>query len=115
MLSRITSQRATNLDNLDAAVSSRLPTSGYSAPDNSGIASAGASAAAASAASAAAKKLLEADRVIDTTVTPWALVLIEKGTGALGSGNELLRQKLHDVSGTNVVDTTTIIGQSTAP
>src|ERR1051325_9244372 len=76
------------IGNLDAAVSSRLATSGYAAPDNSGIASAGAAAASASTAAAAARKLLESDRVIDTAVTPWALVLIEKGTGALGSGNE---------------------------
>jgi hypothetical protein len=35
--SRLTAGRATNLDNLDAAVSTRLATAGYTAPDNAGI------------------------------------------------------------------------------
>lgn len=35
-----TNARAADIDNLDAAVSSRLPTSGYTAPDNVGIANA---------------------------------------------------------------------------
>jgi hypothetical protein len=58
--------------------------------------------------------LLEADRVIDTGVSPWALVLIKKGTGALGDEGavELLRQGLHDVSGAAVTNANTILGQS---
>lgn len=36
---RLTTTRAGNLDNLDAAISSRLATSGYTAPDNAGISS----------------------------------------------------------------------------
>lgn len=38
LLSRLTAGRATNLDNLDAAVSTRLATAGYTAPDNATIA-----------------------------------------------------------------------------
>ncbi len=37
LLSRLTSGRATNLDNLDATTSSRLATAGYTAPDNADI------------------------------------------------------------------------------
>lgn len=37
LLSRLTSGRATNLDNLDATISSRLATAGYTAPNNAGI------------------------------------------------------------------------------
>lgn len=40
--SRLTAPRAAALDNLDAAVSTRLATAGYTAPDNAGIASIGA-------------------------------------------------------------------------
>lgn len=45
LVGRLTTQRAANLDNLDAAVSSRLATTGYTAPDNSGIGVAAAAAA----------------------------------------------------------------------
>ncbi len=38
LLSRLTSGRASNLDNLDAAISSRLAAVSYTAPDNAGIA-----------------------------------------------------------------------------
>ncbi|HYV60164.1 MAG TPA: hypothetical protein VFA62_08850 [Acidimicrobiia bacterium] len=38
LTSRLTAGRATNLDNLDALVSSRLPTSSYTAPDNASVA-----------------------------------------------------------------------------
>lgn len=38
LLSRLTSTRAGNLDNLDATVNSRLASSSYTAPDNSGVA-----------------------------------------------------------------------------
>ncbi len=59
------------------------------------------------------KDLLEADRVIDTGVSPWALVLIKKGSGALGDVGavELLRQGLHDVTGAGVTNANTILGQ----
>ena len=39
---RLTVQRASNLDNLDATMSSRFPTASYTAPDNAGIAANGA-------------------------------------------------------------------------
>jgi hypothetical protein len=60
------------------------------------------------------KDLLEADRYVDTTVTPWALVLVKKGSGALGQQGavELLRQKLRDVGGAPITNTSTILGQS---
>lgn len=63
---------------------------------------------------AALKNLLEADRVIDTTVSPWALVLIKKGSGSLGQGGtvELLRQKLYDVTGGPITNANTILGRS---
>lgn len=58
--------------------------------------------------------LLEADRVIDTSTVPWALVLIKKGSGALGAPGaiELLRQRLFDVTGTQVTQPNTILGRS---
>jgi hypothetical protein len=58
---------------------------------------------------------LEADRHIDTTQTPWDLVLIKKGTGALGVGTELLRQELKDTGGANITDTNAVVGQSVTP
>jgi len=63
---------------------------------------------------AACQDLLEADRVIDTSVNPWALVLIKKGSGTLGQPGavELLRQKLRDVNGAPVTNVNTILGQS---
>jgi hypothetical protein len=57
------------------------------------------------------KKLLEADIAIDTTTTPWAIVFLEKDTGAIGVGTELLRQSLKDTVGANIANTTTVIGQ----
>lgn len=60
------------------------------------------------------RDLVEADRVIDTTVSPWALVLVKKGSGALGTPGavELLRQKLYDVTGGGVTNANTILGRS---
>ncbi len=97
------------LPNAAAASAGGLPTVGTSANqialDGSGNVSA-----------TAVKDLLEADRVVDTTVTPWALVLIKKGSGALGQPGtvELLRQKLYDVTGGGVTNTNTILGRSIA-
>ena len=56
-------------------------------------------------------KLLEADKRIDVGTSPWQLVHIERGTGTIGVGTELLRQDLADVSGAGVEDTETVIGQ----
>ncbi len=55
--------------------------------------------------------LIEADRFIDTATTPWALVLVKNGSGGLGSGIELLRQQLKDVSSADIDDVNTVIGQ----
>lgn len=52
------------------------------------------------------KDLLEADIVIDKTVTPWALVYKLKGTST-----ELLRKRLKDVNGVDLAATTTVVGQ----
>lgn len=60
------------------------------------------------------RDLLEADRYIDTSTTPWNLVLIKKGTGGLTTGTELLRQELKDTTNANITDTTLVIGSSTS-
>lgn len=59
--------------------------------------------------------LLEADRVVDTGVTPWALVLIKKGSGALGVGTELLRQPLYDTNGAGLTSKNSVVGKATSP
>ena len=59
-------------------------------------------------------ELLEADRYIDTTVTPWALVLTRKNSGGPGVGIELLRQRLQTETGANVTSTATFVGRSAA-
>lgn len=61
---------------------------------------------------AALSKLANADLIVDTTVTPWALVFIENGTGGLGVGTELLRQPLKDVTGANITATDQIVGRA---
>jgi hypothetical protein len=64
---------------------------------------------------AAILDILQADRYIDTSQTPWQLVLIERGTGAIGVGTELLRQDLFDVEGGDVESIATFIGRQVAP
>lgn len=59
-------------------------------------------------------ELLEADRYIDTSVTPWALVLTRKNTGGPGVGVELLRQRLQTETGANVTSIATFVGRSAA-
>ncbi|MBK8916464.1 MAG: hypothetical protein IPM64_18005 [Phycisphaerales bacterium] len=59
----------------------------------------------------AAKKLVEADVVVDTGQTPWELVWIERGTGALGVGTELMRKAVKTTAGANITDTATVVGQ----
>lgn len=59
-------------------------------------------------------ELLEADRYIDTTVTPWALVLTRRGSGGPGVGEELLRQRLFTETGANVTSIDTFVGRGTA-
>ena len=64
---------------------------------------------------AALKKLLEADKVIDTGSSPWALVYLERGTGGLGEGTELLRQELTDVNGDPIDSISTFVANSVSP
>lgn len=59
-------------------------------------------------------ELLEADRYIDTSVTPWALVLMRKNSGGPGVGVELLRQRLLTETGANVTSISTFVGRSAA-
>jgi hypothetical protein len=55
--------------------------------------------------------LLNADVLIDTSTTPWAIVWIAKGTGGIGVGTELLRKRLFDTTGSNIGNTTTVLGR----
>lgn len=56
--------------------------------------------------------ILKADVIVDTTQTPWDLVLTEPGTGLPstmgGTGVVLLRQELKDSAGANLTSTDTI-------
>jgi hypothetical protein len=61
------------------------------------------------------RMLLEADRYIDTGVTPWALVLVERGSGTLGVGRELLRQQLKDTAGNNIGTIDAFVARSVTP
>lgn len=57
------------------------------------------------------KALLEADLYVDSAQTPWQLVYIQKGTGNLATGTRLLVQNLKDVSGGDLVSSSTVVGQ----
>jgi len=56
------------------------------------------------------KNVLEGDAKIDTTVTPWDLVIYVKSTST-----ELIRKELKDISGTNLTAITTVVGQQMEP
>jgi hypothetical protein len=56
------------------------------------------------------KNVLEADAEVDTTTTPWQLVIKHKTTGAV-----LIRKALKDVNGAGIISTATIIGQHKEP
>lgn len=58
------------------------------------------------------RKLLRADHYVDTSVTPWALVYMEEGTGGIGVGTELFRKRLFNTSGVNLTSTDTVVGQA---
>jgi hypothetical protein len=58
--------------------------------------------------------LMEADRYIDITASPWQLVLIRKGTGSLASGVVLLRQNLLNKDGEPISSISTFVGRSVA-
>lgn len=59
-----------------------------------------------------------ADIYVDTTTTPWARVLVKRGSGrpafvtSPGAGVELTRQPLYKAAGTNVTAETHIVGQA---
>lgn len=59
--------------------------------------------------------LLEADRYIDTSTTPWQLALVLKGSGDLSTGSVLLRQNLFDKDGGEIDRISTFVGRSVAP
>jgi len=56
------------------------------------------------------KDISEGDMTIDTTATPWQIVIKKKGTDT-----ELIRKNLKDVNGNNITDVTTVIGQQLEP
>ena len=56
------------------------------------------------------KNILEGDEAIDTTVTPWAVVITNKISDA-----ELVRKSLKDTAGANITSTATVIGQKVEP
>jgi hypothetical protein len=56
------------------------------------------------------RSVLEGDAEVDTTVTPWQLVVKNKTTGA-----ELIRKALKDVTGASITSTTQVIGQHKEP
>lgn len=55
----------------------------------------------------AVQKVLEADLMVDTNVSPWDLVYLQRGTAT-----ELLRKNLTDVSGNPITATTTVVGNA---
>ena len=52
------------------------------------------------------KNILEGDVKVDTTTTPWDVVVYTKGTST-----ELIRKKLKDVNGADVTNIGTFLGQ----
>jgi len=56
------------------------------------------------------ENVLEGDVTIDTTTTPWQMVVKTKGTAT-----ELIRKNLKDKDGANITSTTTVIAQKTEP
>jgi hypothetical protein len=117
----------TRMANLDAAVSSRMATFSYTTPPTAAAIStqvgsdlatahgAGSWATATGFATAANQttilQLLQADLQVDTTTSPWDLVFLVKGSGLIGVGTELLRQKLYDVTGAGITSTTVTPGR----
>jgi hypothetical protein len=56
--------------------------------------------------------LMVADLYTDTSVSPWARVLMKKGTGGIGVGVELLRQSMSKASGAAVSVETHVVGRA---
>lgn len=63
----------------------------------------------------ASHTLAASDVAIDKSPTPWQVVNIERGTGVLGSGTEILRQDLKDPDDGNVTAETTRVGRQVTP
>jgi hypothetical protein len=95
---------------IDATISSRLASAGYTAPlDAAGTRAAlGLAAATLDTNLTYLKNFLDADETIDTGVTPWERVLKIRGTGT-----ELIRQKLRKVDTSSVTSTDDVIGRAT--
>jgi hypothetical protein len=111
--SAVRTNLATELARIDVATSTRNATTPL---DAGGVRTAvGLSTANLATLIAATTDILEADNYIDTTPTPWQLVLIKKGTGVLGVGTELLRQNLKDETGTNLNTINDFAGQLVSP
>lgn len=53
------------------------------------------------------QKLLEADEQVDTSTSPWELVIKQRGTAT-----ELLRKRLFDSAGLGITDTDTVVARS---
>lgn len=60
-------------------------------------------------------RVVDGDWSVDTTTTPWDVVCTVKGTGLPasmgGTGIEILRKRVRDVTGANITNTTTVPGQ----
>lgn len=59
--------------------------------------------------------LLQADKIIDQSVTPWQLCYVKRNTGGLEEGEILLRQDLFDVAGNPVTSGDVKIGALGTP
>lgn len=59
----------------------------------------------------AKQALAEADILVDTSQDPWEMVWIQKGTGGIGVGTELMRKVLRNTGGTGITSTATVVGQ----
>lgn len=54
--------------------------------------------------------IIESDKDIDTTTTPWSVVYKIRNDGSPMSGTELFRKGLLDVNGDDLVSTNTVVG-----
>ena len=52
-----------------------------------------------------------ADQYIDTSTVPWCMVDIQAGTGGIGTGVEIMRKRLQDINGVNIVSTGIVPGR----
>ena len=108
---QIRTELATELGRMDAAITSRNSV----IPDAAGIAATlhGVTNGKVDAVQVSAtfiKNVTEGDVTIDTTTTPWQLVVKTKSTDT-----ELIRKDLKDVVAANISSVSTVIGQQTEP